>query len=52
MSLGLSPGFFFGGYMRRSSVNKRRSAKRFRRDVGRTKYANVRPGLARGGYRL
>lgn len=36
---------------KRSSVNKRRGAKKFRKQVGRTKGANVmQPG--RGGFRL
>lgn len=36
---------------RKKSVNKRSSARKFRKDVGRTKGANVMaPG--RGGYRL
>lgn len=36
--------------MRRYPVNKSKSAKQFRRNVGRTKAANVNP--MRGGYRL
>lgn len=36
----------------RHSVSKGRSAKRFRGAAGRTKSANMRPGLARGGIRL
>lgn len=38
--------------MRRRHVNKGRSARKFRRSVGRTKAANVSTGLARGGWRL
>lgn len=37
--------------MRRSSVNKSRSAGKFRAQVGRTKAANMR-GPMRGGYRF
>lgn len=37
--------------MRRMSVNKGRSARKFRKQAGRTKAANMR-GLARGGWRL
>lgn len=37
---------------RRHGVSKRRSARKFRAQHGRTKAANVRGGLARGGYRL
>lgn len=36
----------------RSPVNKRRSAKRFRQAVGRTKGANILTGPMRGGIRL
>lgn len=36
----------------RKPVNKRASAGKFRRNVGRTKAANVAPPPARGGYRL
>ena len=36
----------------RQPVNKYRSAKDFRRNVGKTKYANVRMGPMRGGFRL
>lgn len=36
----------------RSHVNKRSSARKFRRNVGRTKYANMRVGPMRGGFRL
>lgn len=37
--------------MYRQGVNKRRGAKRFRKQIGRTKAANMR-GPNRGGYRL
>lgn len=40
-----------GAYMRRP-VNKRRSAKQFRRNISKTKRANVAPPPMRGGYRL
>lgn len=36
---------------KRRGVNKGRSARKFRRNVGRTKMANMR-GPNRGGYRL
>lgn len=36
----------------RSSVSKGRSAHKFRKNVGRTKAANVRPAPMRGGFRL
>lgn len=36
----------------RGSVNKRRSARKFRRQVGRTKMANMAPNPMRGGFRL
>lgn len=36
---------------RRSGVNKGRSARKFRKQSGRTKAANI-GGLARGGWRL
>lgn len=36
----------------RGSVSKGGSAHAFRRNVGRTKAANVRPAPMRGGYRL
>lgn len=36
----------------RRGVNKRKSAKHFRRQVSHTKAVNLRPGLARGGLRL
>jgi len=38
--------------MYRKSVNKRKSTKRFSRGAARTKSVNLRPGLARGGFRL
>lgn len=38
--------------MRRRPVNKSRSSRAFRRDVGRTKSANLRIGPMRGGIRL
>lgn len=38
--------------MRRYSVNKRRSARKFRRNVGRTRRVNVKPQPMRGGWRL
>lgn len=37
---------------KRYGVNKRKSAKQFRKKSSRTKAANVRGGLARGGWRL
>lgn len=37
--------------MRRIPVNKHRSARKFRRQVGKTKAANMR-GPMRGGYRF
>lgn len=36
----------------RHAVNKRRSAKKFRRNVGRTKALNMRGAPMRGGIRL
>lgn len=36
---------------KRGGVNRRRSARQFRRHVSRTKLPNI-GGLARGGYRL
>lgn len=36
----------------RGGVNKRRSARKFRRNVGRTKAANMRGQPMRGGIRL
>lgn len=38
--------------MRRFSVNKRKSAGKFRRNTSRTKGANIAPPPMRGGYRL
>lgn len=38
--------------MRRSYVNKRSSARKFRRATTRTKAANVAPAPQRGGWRL
>lgn len=38
--------------MRRFPVNKSKSAKQFRRNVGRTKAPNVKVGPMRGGIRL
>lgn len=38
--------------MKRFSVNKGRSARKFRGQVSRTKYANVKAGPMRGGIRL
>lgn len=38
--------------VRRSHVNKRSSAARFRRSVSRTKSANIATGPMRGGIRL
>lgn len=38
--------------MRRSPVNKHRSARQFNSQSARTKAANVRPGPMRGGIRL
>lgn len=38
--------------MKRFPVNKQRSAKQFRRSVGKTKRANVAPPPNRGGYRF
>lgn len=36
----------------RSGVNKGRSARKFRKNVSRTKGANIFPGPMRGGIRL
>lgn len=36
----------------RNAVNKGRSASKFRKQVGRTKGANVAPPPMRGGFRL
>lgn len=38
--------------MRRSPVNKRKSARSFRKSTQRTKRANVAPSPQRGGWRL
>lgn len=38
--------------MKRRPVNRRRSARVFRRNVSKTKGLNVQRGLARGGWRL
>lgn len=38
--------------MKRSYVNKRKSARTFRRATSRTKYANIAPNPQRGGWRL
>ena len=38
--------------IKRYSVNKRRSAGKFRGDVSLTKAANLRPPPMRGGFRL
>lgn len=38
--------------MRRRRVNKRASARKFRRATQRTKLANVAPAPQRGGWRL
>lgn len=38
--------------MRRSRVNKGRSARKFRRSTQRTKAANLAPAPQRGGWRL
>lgn len=38
--------------MKRKPVNKSRSAAQFRRNVSRTKAANVQGGGMRGGWRL
>lgn len=38
--------------MRRSHVNKRSSARKFRRNTQRTKSANLAPSPQRGGWRL
>lgn len=44
--------FLKGVFMRRYSVRKSSSARKFRANVGRTKAANVAPAPMRGGYRL
>lgn len=38
--------------LKRKPVGKYGSAKKFRKQVGRTKAANVRPSPMRGGFRL
>lgn len=38
--------------LKRSGVNKHRSAGKFRRSAGRTKAPNVKAGPMRGGWRL
>lgn len=38
--------------MRRHSVNKYKSAKKFRKNVSQVKAANVSGALSRGGWRL
>ncbi|WNK14571.1 MAG: hypothetical protein [Microvirus sp.] len=38
--------------MKRTKVNKHRSAKQFRKNIGHTKKANIAPPPMRGGYRL
>ncbi|WNK14978.1 MAG: hypothetical protein [Microvirus sp.] len=38
--------------MKRSSVNKTRSANAFNNGVQRTKYINISPPPSRGGFRL
>jgi len=38
--------------MRRSRVNKSKSARRFRNSTTRTKAANIAPNPQRGGWRL
>lgn len=38
--------------MKRFSVNKGRSAKKFRKQISRTKAPNVQAGPMRGGWRL
>lgn len=38
--------------VQRGHVNKGRSARKFRKSVGRTKSANIAPGPMRGGIRL
>lgn len=39
-------------FMRRKKVNKYRSAKKFKKHVGKTKSANMRKSPMRGGYRI
>lgn len=38
--------------MRRIKLNKSRASRKFRKQVGRTKMANVAPPPMRGGYRF
>lgn len=38
--------------IKRNGVSKRRSAKKFRRNVGRSKVLNLRQAPMRGGWRL
>lgn len=38
--------------MRRMPVNKQKSARQFKRNVGKTKFVNVKAGPMRGGIRL
>jgi len=38
--------------MHRHSVNKKHSAKNFRKNVSRTKYANMKSAPMRGGIRM
>lgn len=38
--------------MKRMPVNKARSARQFKRNVAKTKFANVKAGPMRGGIRL
>lgn len=38
--------------MKRSPVNKQKSAKQFKRNVSKTKRANIAPAPMRGGIRL
>lgn len=45
--------FSFGGFMNyRRGVNKKRSARKFRRNISRTKAINMRATPMRGGFRL
>lgn len=39
-------------FLKRTHVNKRKSAKSFRKNASRTKSANVRSAPQRGGWRL
>lgn len=38
--------------MKRFGVNKRRSARKFRKNVGRVRRINVAPAPMRGGFRI